>query len=99
MQGMAVGRAVDLMRFTTYGELYAKLEELFNLKTGEISEKDSSALEVVFTDDEDDIMAVGDDPWRYANFIHHFGNLSIMILQKRKKKSKFYYAATNLQCV
>jgi auxin response factor len=70
MQGTAVGRAVDLTRFATYGELYAKLEEIFGLKGGDISDKDRSALEVIFADDEDDIMVVGDDPWRYANFIH-----------------------------
>ncbi|XP_078171907.1 auxin response factor 7-like [Carex rostrata] len=63
MQGMAVGRAVDLMRFKTYDELYAKLEEMFGLDDKNISDKGTSAWEVVFTDEEDDIMAVGDDPW------------------------------------
>jgi hypothetical protein len=42
VQEMAVGRAVDLMRFTTYDELYAKLEEMFGLENRNISDKGTS---------------------------------------------------------
>ncbi|KAG6527953.1 auxin response factor 7-like [Zingiber officinale] len=61
MQGMAVGRAVDLTRLSGYDKLLQKLEAMFNIE-GELT----SALrkwEVVYTDDEDDMMMVGDDPW------------------------------------
>lgn len=85
MQGMAVGRAVDLMRFTTYDELYAKLEEMFGLDDKNISDKGTSAWEVFFTDEEDDIMVVGDDPWRYANFKCYFWNICY---DSTKSKSK-----------
>ncbi|THU51327.1 hypothetical protein C4D60_Mb06t29850 [Musa balbisiana] len=61
MQGMAVGRAVDLTRFYGYGELLQKLEEMFNIK-GELYGA-VKKWEVIYTDDEDDIMMVGDDPW------------------------------------
>ena len=33
MQGMAVGRAVDLTRFDGYEDLLRKLEDMFNIKT------------------------------------------------------------------
>ncbi|KAJ8484240.1 hypothetical protein OPV22_016725 [Ensete ventricosum] len=62
MQGMAVGRAVDLTRFCGYDELLQKLEEMFNIE-GELYSA-VKKWEVIYTDDEDDIMMVGDDPWR-----------------------------------
>ncbi|WVZ10581.1 hypothetical protein V8G54_015111 [Vigna mungo] len=61
MQGMAVGRAVDLTRFCGYEDLLMKLEEMFDIKAelcGSIKK-----WQVVYTDDEDDMMMVGDDPW------------------------------------
>ncbi|XP_042441331.1 auxin response factor 7-like isoform X1 [Zingiber officinale] len=61
MQGMAVGRAVDLTRLYGYDDLLLKLEEMFNIK-GELSSQ-IKKWEVVYTDDEDDMMMVGDDPW------------------------------------
>ncbi|KAK7263775.1 hypothetical protein RJT34_31372 [Clitoria ternatea] len=61
MQGMAVGRAVDLTRFDGYEDLLRKLEEMFDIKA-----KLCGGLkkwQVVYTDNEDDMMMVGDDPW------------------------------------
>ncbi|KAM7474523.1 hypothetical protein LguiB_021766 [Lonicera macranthoides] len=62
MQGIAVGRAVDLTRFNGYGDLLKKLEEMFEIE-GELSGP-TKKWKVVYTDDEDDMMMVGDDPWR-----------------------------------
>ncbi|KAF7802324.1 auxin response factor 1 [Senna tora] len=61
MQGMAVGRAVDLTRFDGYEDLLTKLEEMFDIK-GELGGS-SKKWQVVYTDNEDDMMMVGDDPW------------------------------------
>ncbi|EEF34538.1 Auxin response factor, putative [Ricinus communis] len=61
MQGIAVGRAVDLTRFECYEDLLRKLEEMFDIE-GELSGF-SKKWQVVYTDDEDDMMMVGDDPW------------------------------------
>lgn len=63
MQGMAVGRAVDLTRMEGYNELLGKLEEMFNIQ-GELTGS-AKKWQIVYTDDEDDMMLVGDDPWRY----------------------------------
>lgn len=61
MQGIAVGRAVDLTILEGYNQLITELEEMFNIK-GELHQ---NKWEVVFTDDEGDMMLVGDDPWMY----------------------------------
>ncbi|KAG9448225.1 hypothetical protein H6P81_014353 [Aristolochia fimbriata] len=60
MQGIAVGRAVDLTVMNGYDELIAELEQMFEIK-GELCPRNK--WEVVFTDDEGDMMLVGDDPW------------------------------------
>ncbi|XAR49305.1 hypothetical protein NMG60_11032464 [Bertholletia excelsa] len=61
MQGIVVGRAVDLTRLDSYDDLLRKLEEMFEIE----AELRGSAKkwQVVYTDDEGDIMMVGDDPW------------------------------------
>ncbi|KAL1564875.1 Arf GTPase arf1 [Salvia divinorum] len=61
MQGIAVGRAVDLTRLDCYEHLLKKLEEMFEI-IGELSGS-TKKWQVVYTDDEDDMMMVGDDPW------------------------------------
>lgn len=67
MQGMAVGRAVDLTQFSCYEELLSKLENMFEIE-GELGVVPKK-WQVVYTDVEDDIMMVGDDPW------HEFCNM------------------------
>ncbi|GAY58388.1 hypothetical protein CUMW_186640 [Citrus unshiu] len=61
MQGIAVGRAVDLTRFDCYEDLLKKLEEMFDIE-GDLCGS-TKKWQVVYTDDEDDMMMVGDDPW------------------------------------
>ncbi|CAH1450741.1 unnamed protein product [Lactuca virosa] len=67
MQGIAVGRAVDLTQFNCYEDLLSKLENMFEIE-GELREVPKK-WQVVYTDVEDDIMMVGDDPW------HEFCNM------------------------
>ncbi|GAB2278214.1 Arf GTPase arf1 [Dionaea muscipula] len=61
MHGMAVGRAVDLSRLYCYEDLLRKLEAMFDIK-GELCGSEEK-WQVVYTDDENDMMMVGDDPW------------------------------------
>ncbi|KAL3635212.1 hypothetical protein CASFOL_019759 [Castilleja foliolosa] len=61
MQGIAVGRALDLTGFDCCEDLIKKLEEMFEID-GELSGS-IKKWSVVYTDDEDDMMMVGDDPW------------------------------------
>ncbi|KAL0910323.1 hypothetical protein M5K25_021294 [Dendrobium thyrsiflorum] len=60
MHGVAVGRAVDLMNLGGYDDLISELEKMFEI-SGELCQREK--WELVFTDDEGDMMLVGDDPW------------------------------------
>lgn len=60
MQGVAVGRAIDLATLSGYDNLIDEVEKLFDIK-GELRLQNKWA--VTFTDDENDMMLVGDDPW------------------------------------
>ncbi|MCD7454607.1 hypothetical protein HAX54_025353 [Datura stramonium] len=60
MHGVCVGRAVDLTALSGYDDLISELEKIFDIK-GELCPR--SKWEVVYTDDEGDMMLVGDDPW------------------------------------
>lgn len=64
MQGIAVGRAVDLARLDGYDDLLKKLEEMFEID-GELCGS-TRKWQVVYADDEDDMMMVGDDPWQLS---------------------------------
>lgn len=61
-QGIALGRSVDLTKFNNYDELIFELDELFDFN-GELKSRNRNWL-VVYTDDEGDMMLVGDDPWQ-----------------------------------
>nr|GMD32496.1 auxin response factor 2-like isoform X1 [Ipomoea batatas] len=61
-QGTALGRSVDLSKFKNYDELITKLDQLFDFN-GELKSQNKNWI-VVYTDDEGDMMLVGDDPWQ-----------------------------------
>lgn len=60
MQGIAVGRAVDLTLLEGYADLITELEKMFEIK-GELKER--KKWQVVYTDEEGDRMLMGDYPW------------------------------------
>ncbi|XP_022943158.1 auxin response factor 9-like isoform X1 [Cucurbita moschata] len=67
MQGMAVGRAVDLTTLVGYDQLIDEMEKMFDIK-GELRPRDK--WEIVFTDDEGDTMLMGDYPWQeFCNMV------------------------------
>ncbi|KAE8023777.1 hypothetical protein FH972_009440 [Carpinus fangiana] len=61
-QGFAVGRSVDLTKFEGYNELITELDHIFEFN-GELIAPNRKWL-VTFTDNEGDMMLVGDDPWQ-----------------------------------
>lgn len=71
-QGNVVGRAVDLSKLDGYDQLIRELERLFNME-GLLNDPDKG-WQVVYTDSEDDMMLVGDDPWQ------EFCNMACKIL-------------------
>lgn len=60
-QGVALGRSVDLSKFTDYDELKAELDGMFEFE-GELVSANRN-WQIVYTDNEGDMMLVGDDPW------------------------------------
>lgn len=68
-QGTALGRSVDLTKFRNYEELLAELDQLFDFN-GELKTPNKNWM-VVYTDDEGDMMLVGDDPWQeFCGMVH-----------------------------
>jgi AUX/IAA family len=65
-QGIALGRSVDLTKFSNYEELFRDLDHMFEFK-GELVGSASKTWLVVYTDNEGDMMLVGDDPWEYVS--------------------------------
>ncbi|KAF3973473.1 hypothetical protein CMV_003116 [Castanea mollissima] len=61
-QGDAVGRSVELTKLDGYNELIAELDHIFEFN-GELVAPNKKWL-VVFTDNDGDLMLVGDDPWQ-----------------------------------
>ncbi|KAK9750122.1 hypothetical protein RND81_02G175000 [Saponaria officinalis] len=87
MQGMAVGRAVDLTRFDCYEDLLKKLEQMFDIK-GELCGS-SGKWQVVYTDDEDDMMMVGDDPWHeFCSMVRKIFVYTSEVVQRLSPKNK-----------
>jgi len=56
----SITRAVDVNRFKNYTELRCGLAHMFNLE-GQLDQ--NLGWQLVFTDNEDDLLLVGDDPW------------------------------------
>ncbi|KAA8528215.1 hypothetical protein F0562_035534 [Nyssa sinensis] len=87
MQGIAVGRAVDLTVLKGYDELINELEEMFEIK-GELCPRNK--WEIVFTDDEGDMMLMGDDPWpEFCNMVRRIFICSSQDVKKMSMGCKF----------
>ncbi|KAL4284446.1 hypothetical protein GQ457_16G025950 [Hibiscus cannabinus] len=86
MQGVAVGRAVDLSMLAGYDQLIDELEEMFDIK-GELHPRNK--WEIVYTDDEGDMMLVGDDPWlEFCNMVRRIFICSSQDVKKMTTGSK-----------
>ncbi|KAL5814412.1 hypothetical protein ACOSQ3_025203 [Xanthoceras sorbifolium] len=86
MQGVAVGRAVDLSTLDGYDHLLGELEEMFDIK-GQLRTRNK--WEIVYTDDEGDMMLVGDDPWvEFCNMVKRIFICSSQDVKKMTPGSK-----------
>lgn len=61
-QGNLVGRAIDLSRLHNYGDLLDELEKLFGMEG--LLRDPNRGWRILYTDSENDVMAVGDEPWQ-----------------------------------
>ncbi|XP_023534393.1 auxin response factor 9-like isoform X2 [Cucurbita pepo subsp. pepo] len=86
MHGMAVGRAVDLTILEGYDQLIDELEKMFDVR-GQLSAR--GKWEIVYTDDEGDMMLVGDDPWEeFCNMVRRIFICSREQVKKMSSGSK-----------
>jgi len=93
MQGVAVGRAVDLTILRGYDELTDELEEMFDIK-GQLHPRDK--WEIVYTDDEGDMMLVGDYPWQeFCNMVRRIFICSSQDVKKLSSGSKLPGSSTD----
>ncbi|XP_050371708.1 auxin response factor 4 isoform X2 [Argentina anserina] len=60
-QGSLVGRAIDLAKLNGYGDLLSELERLFSMEG--LLQDPKKGWRILYTDSENDVMVVGDDPW------------------------------------
>nr|AZZ70072.1 auxin response factor 4 [Erythranthe lewisii] len=60
-QGSLVGRAIDLSRLHGYDDLLSELERLFSMEG--LLRDPHNGWRVLYTDSDNDMMVVGDDPW------------------------------------
>ncbi|XWS50116.1 hypothetical protein CRYUN_Cryun12cG0061000 [Craigia yunnanensis] len=91
MQGVAVGRAVDLAMLEGYNQLIDELEEMFDIK-GELRPRNK--WEIIYTDDEGDMMLVGDDPWlEFCNMVRRIFICSSQDVKKMSTGSKLPMAS------
>eukprot|EP01018_Ginkgo_biloba_P020021 Gb_02925 [translate_table: standard] len=58
----SVGRSIDISRYKNYDELRCELARMFGLE-GQLEDPKRSGWQLVFVDNENDILLVGDDPW------------------------------------
>ncbi|KAK8710808.1 hypothetical protein V6N13_146117 [Hibiscus sabdariffa] len=86
MQGNSLGRSVDLTKFNNYDELITELDQLFEFG-GELMSLQKNWL-VVYTDNEGDMMLVGDDPWQeFCAMVRKIGIYTREEVQKMKPGS------------
>ena len=57
-----MGRAIDLSKLNGYNDLLGELEWLFNME-GFLKDP-NKGWRILYTDSENDVMVVGDDPWQ-----------------------------------
>lgn len=60
-QGSLVGRAIDLSKLKSYADLIVELEHLFSMEG--LLQDPAKGWRILYTDKENDVMVVGDDPW------------------------------------
>lgn len=58
----AVGRSIDITRYSGYEELKQDLARRFGIE-GQLEDRQRIGWKLVYVDHENDVLLVGDDPW------------------------------------
>ncbi|KAG5015254.1 hypothetical protein JHK85_021390 [Glycine max] len=73
------GRSLDITKFTSYPELRSELARMFGLE-GELEDPVRSGWQLVFVDQENDVLLLGDGPW--PEFVNSVGYIKILSPQE-----------------
>ncbi|KAG4391220.1 hypothetical protein AAZX31_05G133000 [Glycine max] len=73
------GRSLDITKFTSYPELRSELARMFGLE-GELEDPVRSGWQLVFVDQENDVLLLGDGPW--PEFVNSVGCIKILSPQE-----------------
>lgn len=57
----AVGRSIDITRYSGYDELKHDIARMFSI--GQLEDLQKIGWKLVYVDHEKDVLLVGDDPW------------------------------------
>ncbi|KAH9617072.1 hypothetical protein KSS87_019884 [Heliosperma pusillum] len=85
----AVGRSIDVTRYSDYDELKQDLARMFGIE-GQMEDRGRVGWKLVYVDHENDVLLVGDDPWEdFVNCVRCIKILSPQEVQKMSLDGDF----------
>ncbi|KAH7572502.1 hypothetical protein JRO89_XS04G0265900 [Xanthoceras sorbifolium] len=85
----AVGRSIDITRYSGYDELKQDLARRFGIE-GQLEERQRIGWKLVYVDHENDVLLVGDDPWEeFVNCVRCIKILSPQEVQQMSLDGDF----------
>ncbi|XP_019174887.1 PREDICTED: auxin response factor 19-like isoform X2 [Ipomoea nil] len=85
----AVGRSIDIMRYSGYEELKQDLARRFGIE-GQLEDRQRIGWKLVYVDHENDVLLVGDDPWEeFVNCVRCIKILSPQEVQQMSLDGDF----------
>ncbi|KGN61195.1 auxin response factor 19 [Cucumis sativus] len=80
----AVGRSIDIARYSGYDELKQDLARRFGIE-GQLEDRQKIGWKLVYVDHENDVLLVGDDPW--DDFVNCVRSIKILSPQEVQQMS------------
>lgn len=85
----AVGRSIDVTRYSGYDELKQDLARMFGIE-GQMEDQGRVGWKLVYVDHENDVLLVGDDPWEdFVNCVRCIKILSPQEVQQMSLDGDF----------
>ncbi|KNA25133.1 hypothetical protein SOVF_009550 isoform A [Spinacia oleracea] len=93
----AVGRSIDVTRYSDYEELKQDLARMFGIE-GQMEDRGRVGWKLVYVDHENDVLLVGDDPWEdFVNCVRCVKILSPQEVQQMSLDGDFGNASLQNQ--
>ncbi|XP_075512901.1 auxin response factor 19-like isoform X2 [Primulina tabacum] len=94
----AVGRSIDIMRYSGYDDLKQDLARRFGIE-GQFEDRQRIGWKLVYVDHESDVLLVGDDPWEeFVNCVRCIKVLSPQEVQQMNLDGDFGNNVLNQAC-